>query len=147
MHGLILTQSPVISTITFDNKGNIMKFPFFSPKSRIDAANLQTAVNTLAHSSHFLHKTTFGFGTVSSYRGRLFVNDVWRENVLVITSFDFQIQILEQLLEQLHVETPIYLACLSDEQIKNLRPFFKKHGYFSDLENNPKSFFRVGGVQ
>lgn len=124
-----------------------MKSPFFSPKSRIDAANLQIAVNALANSSHFLHTTTFGFGTVASYRGRLFVGDVWRENVLVITSFDFTVEILEQLLEQLHRETSIYLACLSDEQIKSLRPFFEKHGYFSDTANNPRNFFRVRGVK
>lgn len=122
-----------------------MKIPFFSKKSRIDAANLQIAVNALANSSHFLHTTTFGFGTVASYRGRLFINDVWRENVLVITSFDFPIEILEQLLKQLHREISIYLACLDDGDIKKLRPFLNKHGYFQDAVNNPHNFFRVNG--
>lgn len=121
-----------------------MFFPLF--KKRVTSpANIAVAVQALLTSSDFQHQTTFGFGTVETYRGRCFIFDRW-ETVLVFTSFDFDTETLAILLNELHPHTSIYLACLSDEQIKNLRPFFKKHDYFSDLENNPKSFFRVGGV-
>ena len=110
----------------------------------MESNKITLAVQTLLNSRDCPHSTSFGFGTVETYRGRCFISDSW-QTVLVFTSFDFDTKTLALLLEKLHHHTPIYLACLDEKQIKSLRPFFRKHGYFPDLENNSNCFYRVGG--